>query len=222
MRATAQAPVIVVDTGNTLAGGPNGRSSELLVKAMTLIGYDALNAGKGELTASGQSLKVLQSPGAPALISSNATFSPQAQTSIKSYAVRSVSGISVGIIGITGRDTLGASDPEQALARIAPEVRRQALFVVVIADVDRREANKLAAKVPGIQAIVTAKGSVEAPANLGGTIVAAVPGDGGYVGWLDLALRADGEVASFSGGAKELVPEIAVDPDIAALRASLK
>jgi 2',3'-cyclic-nucleotide 2'-phosphodiesterase (5'-nucleotidase family) len=222
MRASAQAPVLVVDTGNTLTGGSDGQSNELLVKAMTLIGYDALNAGRGELLAGGQALQALQSPGAPAVVSSNAPFVPEAQGRIKPYAIRSVNGTSVGIIGITGRDTAGASDPGAAVARIAPEVRRQAGFVVVIADLDRREANKLAATVPGIQVIVTAKGSVEAPANVGGTVVAAVPGDGAYVGWLDLTVSKDGEVASFRGGAKELVPEIAVDPDTAALRASLR
>ena len=222
---TADPKALVVDTGGTLVGGDGtgAQGDELLVRAMAAMGYDALNAGQGELKAGSLALRQLADPKAPALIASASSGSRGTagqtagggQVAPKAYLIREVSGVRVGVVGVTSPGPA----PAEALAALLPEVRRQADVVVALADLEPDEVKALAAAGLDLDVILGARSvAIRDASRDGRAIVASAGPDGQYVGRLTLAVDAQGKVASFQGETVPLDDSVSADPDLARLR----
>ena len=219
-----------MDAGGTLTGGTgNGAvEDELLVRAMTAMRYDAFNAGQGELRAGPLALRQLAQSAAPPLISSTSKAPAgqpggAAQPTPKPYVIREVSGVRVGLVGVTSPDPAGSAgdaSPAEALRSLLPEVRRQADIVVALADLEPDEVKALAAAGLDLDAILGARSvSIREATREGRAIVASAGPDGQYVGRLTLTVDDKGRIASYQGEAVPLDDRVSSDPDISRLRA---
>jgi len=215
---------LLVDTGWALGGNDGAYdtwSDEYLVEGLAAMGYDALNAGVGELGAAAPVLQRLAGLGGPTLISSNAGLPTSSDGLICDLA-----GLRVGLIGVTspgatsgGPDATHVDPAVEALRAILPEVRRQADVIVVLADLEPAEIRELAEAELDVQVVLGGRYlQCQELTWFGQTAAVAVGGDGRYVGKLTLEVDSQGQVVGAENRIRVLGQSVPDDPEIAALR----
>ncbi len=213
-----------MDTGWALGGSDRAYtewSDGYLVEALAAMGYDALNAGVGELSAAEPLLQRLADLGGPTLITSCARV-PSSSDGL----ICDLGGLQVGLIGVTspdgvseGPDTTQLAPPVEALEAILPEVRRHADVIVVLADLWPWEIRELAEAALDVQVILGGRYlQCQELTWIGRTAVVAVGGDGRYVGKLTLEVDAQGQVVGAVNRIAVLGQSVSDDPDMLALR----
>ncbi|KPL19524.1 MAG: hypothetical protein AMJ92_02690 [candidate division Zixibacteria bacterium SM23_81] len=176
------APHLIVDIGNFAQGkgSTNELKAKYLAKAMALMGYDAINLAREEiLLGSGQILEMRDRERLP-LISSNLYKKNGNQLLVPPYVIKRVGsssflgfkrgGIKVAIIGLVdeirggpkgsqiSRDMIIAK-PEDVLQTTVERLRKRCDVVIIISDLDLRQATRVAQNVSGIDLFFFGKGA---------------------------------------------------------------
>ena len=195
--------VILVDAGGFFAGGePDEHSqgvqldktrTEINLKALELMGYDAVAVGDDEFNFGRDYLSAQIKKSKIAFLSCNLKMD-----GLKPYLIKKVSGLNVALIGLTNpqikakSDGLEAQDPYQALARTISEVKRnKADVVVVLSYLGEEEDTKLITQIDGVDAIICAKpqDAQEPSSKIAKGLLARASRQGRRLGKLDIELE---------------------------------
>lgn len=152
---------LLVDVGNITSGG---RSYELLkldyiLRGMAAMGYDAVNLGRNEVNLDRDTLlQKIQSSQLP-FVSCNVLDAQTGKPLAAPTLVKTVGGMRIGLTGVVqmeGSDIgpgLRVRPPDEALAAILPELKKQSDFVMVLAFAPSETLQNLATRFPEIRAI---------------------------------------------------------------------
>jgi 2',3'-cyclic-nucleotide 2'-phosphodiesterase (5'-nucleotidase family) len=182
-------PVLVVDSGNSLASDINAHGvvrpdvrvkDDWILKSFDQFKVDVINVAAPDLR---YVSTVLAKPagdiaGAPAaikrMISANITSEAGAANPLQPFLVRDVPPRKAGLkplriafVGLTAKGNTPPngskiSDPIEAARRVVPEARKQADVVVVLGYLTAEEAARLASTVAGIDAIIAGNSQSDA------------------------------------------------------------
>jgi 2',3'-cyclic-nucleotide 2'-phosphodiesterase (5'-nucleotidase family) len=221
-----EANVILLDAGNVFGGGgeEGRRKAEATIKAMELMGYDALNLGAGEFRFGRPFLeKQHESVGFP-FLSANLVAPDSGERPYAVYVVEEAGHLKVGVIGLVspkryrGRE-LAAQDPLSALQAILPEVEQKAHLVIVLAQMSRAEATELLRRVESVDVMVLTDGTgqTSAPLEVNGTLLVQCVHWGMAVGELQITGNTDGQVIDYQWSRGILDERFVDDPQIVEL-----
>lgn len=158
---------ILVDAGNTLGGSKLAEKfkGEGIVKIMNNIGYDALLAGKEELSYGYYQLLYLNQLSDFPILSAN--LAKEGKLILDPYTIIEVEGTKVGILGLTspmiksevGIEGLDFGDPIRIAQQYIPELKKKSDVVVALTNLGSNVYNeyntiKLAKKVPEFDLII--------------------------------------------------------------------
>jgi 2',3'-cyclic-nucleotide 2'-phosphodiesterase (5'-nucleotidase family) len=223
---------ILVDTGGTLVdgSGEGPKRNQLLVRAMSEMGYDVLNVGGSEVLAGPTALEQLAVLPRPQLVGGPAAAHPGTtegeNPTSKPYLVLERSGLRIGFVGVRSPDTSAGSSGDGSLASLADavrpmlsEVKGQADVIVVLADLDLSEVQALAGAGLDPQVVLGGRSAAPRPATReGSTIVASAGAAGENVGTLTLQVLDGGQVVAFRGETTPLDGSITADAEMTRLR----
>ena len=142
-------------------------TAELHLKAMELMGYDALNLGSPELNFGKEFLERTHSQVSFPYIASNLLYGGSRVPWTREDIIKEVGGIKVAILGILDPDDLKKIPrqddvkgyeiipPEAALDRLLPEVRGKADLVIVLSQLDEAKTRVLVEAARGIDVSVS-------------------------------------------------------------------
>jgi 5'-nucleotidase/UDP-sugar diphosphatase len=142
-------------------------AAELSLKAMALMGYDALNLAGPEFNFGKEFLEHARAYVMFPYIASNLLFEGSRPSWIREYIIQEVGGIKVAILGVLNPDGLAqlhnqeqvkdlqVIPPEAALNRLLPEVRGKADLVVLLSGLGSRETEALVKAVQGIDVAIS-------------------------------------------------------------------
>ena len=137
-------------------------TAELMLKAMELMKYDALNLGTSDFQFGNEFLERSRSRVSFPYIASNLLYQVSRLPWTSEYIIKEAGGIKVAILGILDPDDLAkylnkeqvkmlhAIPPETALKRLLPEVREKADLVILLSGLGTRETEALIKAVKGI------------------------------------------------------------------------
>ena len=194
---------ILVDAGGFFAAGELDEHSqdaqldkartEINLKALELMGYDAVAVGDDEFNFGRDYLSAQAKKSRIAFLSCNLKMD-----GLKPYLIKKVSGLNVALIGLTNPQVnaksagLEAGDPYQALARTISEVKRnKADVVVVLSYLGEEEDTKLITQIDGVDAIICAKpqDTQEPFSKIGKGLLVRASRQGRRLGKLDIELE---------------------------------
>lgn len=177
-----ECPHLIVDIGNFARGkGPtNEVKAKYLAKAMTLMGYDAINLAREEILLGSDKILEIRDRERLPLISSNLYRKNGDQLLVSPYLIKRIGassflgfqrgGIKVAIVGLAkeirkgpkgspiSRDVI-ISKPEEVLQTTVERLRKRCDLVIIISDLDLKEAIRLAQKVGGIDLFFFGQGA---------------------------------------------------------------
>lgn len=228
--------LLLLDAGDALVGGgPLGDATqgEAVVAAMSLMGYDAMALGPKELGLGLDTLRQRMDEAGFPFLSANALLGSSGELLAPPYRLVQVGAYRAAILGLTRSPDLPVEgirviDPQQALARYAPEVAALADLVILLTNLPFEKAQALASQVPGIDLVVAALPSrppsqaVRLPGTATVMVTAEQPAPrhtGRLVGRTTVMVLPDGSLARESWTAVPLDLFVADDPDMAALLA---
>lgn len=166
-------PVVGLDVGGLASGF--GQQAELkfhtMVEGQLKMGYDAIAFGTDDLAMPvGDLISVaVDMDGKPSpFVSANVSFSPDIPATSR---VIEAGGVKVGVTSVLGRkyqaeihaDGVEMTDPEKALAKIVPELKQKAGYLVLLAHATKDESIALAKRFPQFNVVVTSDGQPEPP-----------------------------------------------------------
>ncbi|ASV75664.1 putative cytochrome c-554 [Thermogutta terrifontis] len=170
-------PLVVMDVGGLIKGF--GKQTEVkfqvTVDALRVIGYEAINLGHNDLRLPAPLLLSVVAPVGQQqseFVSANvALFDFSADQWMSRYRVVEAGGKRVGITAVLGKSyqqeirnpDLAFMDPEEALAKIVPQLKSQADILVLLADAADEEAFTLVKKFPEFNVLATTDGPAEPP-----------------------------------------------------------
>jgi len=221
--------VLVVDAGSALGGGWTALKSggEVMVEAMNLMDYDAMALGRMDFALG---LPILQERAKdasfPFLAANIVTLA--GEPLFEAFTIFERDGVRVGILGLSESEVVriaGIEDQAKALdfidaaARYVPELRPQVDLLVVLSHVGLDEDKALAAAVPGIDIIIggNTRKLMQVPERVGNTLVVQQGYRGEWMGKLDAAFDAEGNIVDAKETLITLGPDYADDPEMAAL-----
>jgi 5'-nucleotidase/UDP-sugar diphosphatase len=143
--------------------------AELLLTAMELMGYDALNLGGPELFLGIEFLEHTRSHVSVSFpyIASNLLYSGSRLPWTREYVIKEVGGIRVAILGVLNPDGLAPPPiqeqakglevipPEAALNRLLPEVREKADLVILLSLFGAEKTRALVKAVKGVDVAIS-------------------------------------------------------------------
>jgi 5'-nucleotidase len=167
---------------------------------------------------------------------------PLLRDRVSAFSVIESQGVRIGVVGVTTPDTATSSspgpnlrftDPMEAAERAAFTLRRQGVgTVVLLSHLGLAADRRLAAEVEGVDAIIGGHSHLLLANGLAGAVgphplvvqgrgrdvrIGQVACHGRYLGRMDLDLGADGRVAAHGGAVREIGPDVAEDPAVAAV-----
>ena len=160
---------ILVDTGNTLGPDPILKPSQGLaqIQLMNRLGYQAMAIGEMELMYGPETLEEAVKFAEFPLLSANLFHKDSDKTVLKPYSIFKVSGVTIGVIGITdpdiplsayGFDQFELRDPQYILYTISSELKKQhhCDLVIILSNQGREKDLELASAVKDIDIILGA------------------------------------------------------------------
>jgi 2',3'-cyclic-nucleotide 2'-phosphodiesterase/3'-nucleotidase len=243
-------PTLLLDSGDSIQGSPIqalvfagriGTTADPIVRAMNLVGYDAMAIGNHEFDFGVDRLNASRRQASFPWLSAN-TLGPDGEPAFPPYAVREVAGVRVGILGLVTPAVahwespalvkgLRFGDTVEAARRWVPVLRgrERCSLVVVIAhesferdpktgaprpDSGENQAYALASGVDGIDLLLSGHGHlVVAPTLVGRTWVSQPGRWGNTLTRFDVTLERSGEAWTVAGIAGRNLPMRAVAPD---------
>ena len=219
--------MLVLDSGNTLFGKDPSNSSQgaVQIRAMNLMGYDALAIGENDLAVPATVLQERFQEARFAALSTN--LGPADSLPIQPYLLKQVDGHTAAILGATAPNAakrtqpgipLTVESPVQAISRTVAGLRGQADIIIVLSNLSVKENEAIATTVPGVDVIL---GSHDSGAKMGSRAVAGPEGQvvlavtyrlGQFLGMLTVHFDAAGHVVNFSGQDLALLEKYANDP----------
>mgnify|MGYP001577899936 FL=1 len=183
------------------------------LKAMDLIGYDAMNAGESDIILGEKFLleksRNLKFP----IISSNIVHKSTNQPYFKPYVIKTMkNGLKVGIIGVTNEryvinsKNLEVISNKEIVSKYVEELRYQVDLVVVLGHIGLPYSEDLAGAVDGIDVILSGHWDTETqePTKVGKTIIMPSVSHSRKVGRLDLEIESEGLVSSYEWQSAQL------------------
>ncbi|GIO31395.1 putative metallophosphoesterase YunD [Paenibacillus albilobatus] len=208
-------PLLLVDVGDHVdrsAVETEGTMGGVNVDLLNLTGYDAITIGNNEgLTLTPEDLAKVYADLQAQVVCCNmleeATGEPPSW--MKTHAIIDKGGAKIGITGATAPfsafyDLLGlkALDPETAIRREVELLRPQSDIVILLSHLGLATDQRLAERIPGIDAILGGHTHhlLEKPLLIGHTAVCAAGKFGDYIGKIRMDLQPDGGYRMTEGG----------------------
>ena len=250
-------PILLLDSGDTIEGSPtqalvfSGRlpgvdGSDPIIRAMNLVGYDAMAVGNHEFDFGLDRLNASRKQARFPFLSAN-TFGPDGEPAFAPYAVLEAGGVRVGVLGLVTPHVgnwespallggLRFGDSVEAARRWVPVLRgrERCALVVVIAhegferdprtgkerrDSGENQAYAVATQVPGIDLLLSGHAHVIVPPTRVGSTWVSQPGR-----WGNTLTRFDVTLEGSSGawtvaairGRNLPMKRVVPDPDVVA------
>jgi hypothetical protein len=217
MRA-AHKNVILVDAGDAFQGrtDEHKRKSEVILRSMGVMGYDAYCLGESELSFGTDFLLEAAREEKLPLVCANLVYSKTGKTVGAPYVMKKYGKVNVAIVGLlddvlvlpkaqADYDSLVILGAMETAQELIPSLRKKADVVVVLAHMGFAKSSKLANKVPGIDVMVIGHNpgiSMEAREE-GSTLVMMGGTRGQYVGALVINVSPEQGIVSHDS---KLVP----------------
>ena len=176
------------------------------LKAMDMMGYDAMNVGESDLILGEKFLKEKSQSLKFPLISSNIVYKSKNELFFKPYIIKTMrNGLRVGIIGVTNEryvinsKNLDAAPNKEMVARSVEAIRGHVDLIIVLGHIGIPYSTDLANAVSGIDVILSGHWDSETqePAKIGNTIIMPTGYHARKVGRLDLKIESGGGVSSY-------------------------
>ncbi|HET90323.1 MAG TPA: bifunctional metallophosphatase/5'-nucleotidase [Chloroflexi bacterium] len=218
--------MILLDVGDVFGGsGEEGRrKAEVTIAAMELMSYDALNLGEGEFLFGRSFLEEQRERVSFPFLSANLVAPDSGEHPYAAYVVEEAGHLKVGIIGLVSPELyrgheLVAQDPAATLRTLLPEVKEEAHFVVVLAQMGYAEAVELIRIIEGISVMVIgdAGESATEPVEINGALLVQCTHWGMAVGELQVTGNTDGQVIDYQWRSGVLDEQITDDPQMVEL-----
>ncbi len=157
--------VLLLDCGAVFTGQKD--TAELLLKAMELMGYDALNLGGPEFYFGKEFLEHTRPRVSFPYIASNLLSGGSRLPWTREYIIKEVGGIKIAILGVINPNDLTqlphqdrvkelqVIPPETALTGLLPEVREKADLVILLSRFDVKETIALVKATKGIDVAIS-------------------------------------------------------------------
>jgi len=226
--------LLILDAGNSLYGQPlaNKTQGRVIVEAMNAMGYQAMALGDRDLMLGISALTERMKQARFAFLSANLVWANSGQPVAKPYAIVTVNGRKIGLIGLTHpgalttldsslankpvASTLRINDPVATAREYLLKVQKETNVVLLLTNLGIELDQKLAQEVPGITAIIGGRSRVvlQPPARVPetGTVIVQAGFDGEFLGILRLEIDERGKVTAYEGKVLPLGPEYADDP----------
>ncbi len=181
-------PVVALDVGGLVHGF--GRQAELkfqtAIEGKRKMGYDAVALGFDELRLpTGELIAAGVADDKPSLfVDANVGLIGLDQLYTAKMRIIEAGGRKIGVTGILGKtyrkevnnNEIETVDAEAALAKIVPELKAKADFLVLLAHATRDESIALGKKFPAFDVVVCSDGAPEPPRDLDGLPPEVIPG----------------------------------------------
>ena len=235
IRAEPERTVLVLDAGNTIYGQALAVQSkgQVIVESMSAMGYDAMTVGESDLRL-GLDLLLQRAEEADFFfLSCNLVDPANQQPFFDPFVLLERDGVRIGILGVTHPEAatvaivseqVAVIDPIDAVREYLPAVREISDVVIVLSHLGVDEDRSLARVFPGIDIIVggRSRSLLTEPEVEGSTVIVQAGFDGEWLGRLDVTLDPTGHIRDPRVQIIPLDPEIADDPELAALVASYR
>jgi 2',3'-cyclic-nucleotide 2'-phosphodiesterase (5'-nucleotidase family) len=239
-------PHLIVDTGNFARGRSdvNLLKAEYLAKAMSLMGYDAINLGREEISLGSQQILDLRDKERLPLVSSSIYRPENKKNLLSPYVIKRIGsssflgfeygGVKLAIVGLANEVTrdpmgrlvpkeLGLTDPKEALTATVKKLRDHCDLVVVLSDLNLLEATRLAQQVEGIDLFFIGQGAqAKYVERVDKTIFALPAAKGDVLGDIELTLDDHNKITSHQVEWTLLDDKVADDPEAGQLVADYK
>lgn len=203
------------------------KKARLMVQAMGQMGYDAYNLGVRELAYGQDFIKAQTDQWRVPLLCANLIRAKDGKPFATPYIIKDLGGVRVAVLGLMSGlfnahkykpedEELLVQDPVEVASQLVPRLRGQADIVVVLGHIIMEEAEQLAERVPGIQAIILAwaMGIIDPPVEIKETLILSAGTKGSHLGELFLHLNWDKRVISHHSRITPLGRKISDDPEI--------
>ncbi len=214
-RARQQQPSLLLAAGDMIQGNAwaNLFKGQSVIDVMNAMKFDAMVVGNHEFNFGTEALQARIAQANFPILGANVEGLP----SLKPYVVKELNGVKIGIIGVVTQDSVNTdpkniaglkfTNPENAIRKYLPELRRQADIIVVLSHCGYPVDRELAAAVPGIDVIVGGHTHTKLlhPEEVGHTIIVQAWEHAKDLGILDLEV-ADGKIVKFQGSLEEISP----------------
>ncbi len=176
------------------------------LKAMDMMGYDAMNVGESDLILGEKFLQEKSRNLKFPLISSNIAYKSKNELFFKPYIIKTMkNGLRVGIIGVTNEryiinsKNLDVTSNREMVTRSVQAIRSHVDLVIVLGHIGVPYSMDLANAVSGIDVILSGHWDTETqePAKVGNTIIMPSGYHARKVGRLDLEIESEGGVSSY-------------------------
>lgn len=225
--------MLLLDAGSTLTGQKVAIEShgQVIIEAMNALGYDAMVVGRLELDQGLENLQVRAKEAQFPLLSCNIAAKDTGKLLFAPYTVIKRNGARFGILGVSESDVMTAPgadavikllDSSESVRKYLPGLRKQSDVVIVVSRLGLDGNKLLAGAVQGIDVIVNggSKELLNQPETVGGTVIVSAGYDGEWLGRLDATVESPGKTIDAQVQIVTLGPEIADDPELAALVAT--
>jgi 2',3'-cyclic-nucleotide 2'-phosphodiesterase (5'-nucleotidase family) len=155
--------MLLLDSGGYFGLSDVDRKGPVVLKLMSLMGYDAWGVGDQELYRGLDRFTPFLG-GSHGRVLSASIKTRSGEPAFTPYRIFTVDSVQVAVTGIVGPDTFAyfpkeAVDfsydpPEEALARVLPALRESADYVIVLSQMGVKADEAIAAKLPGIDLII--------------------------------------------------------------------
>ncbi len=229
-RSSTQDAVLLLDAGSALTGQKLAILSQgqVVIEAMNALGYDAMTVGRLDLDQGLENLQTRAKEARFPLLSCNIAGKDSDKLLFAPYTIIKRNGIRFGILGVSETDVITAPgadavialfDASESVRKYLPELRRQSDVVILLSRLGL-EANKLlAGTIEGIDVIVNggSRELLSQPETVGGTVIVSAGYEGQWLGRLDAIVEGPGKTVNAQVEITTLDPEVADDPELAAL-----
>ncbi|MDH7500431.1 MAG: hypothetical protein QHH30_08605 [candidate division NC10 bacterium] len=203
------------------------KKARLMVQAMAQMGYDAYNLGLRELAYGQDFIKTQTDQWKVPLLCANLIRAKDGKPFATPYLIKDLGGVRLAVLGLMSGlfnahkyrpedEELLVQDPVEAASQLVPRLANQAEVVVVLGHLTMEEAEALADRVPGIQAIILAwaMGIIDPPVQIKKTLILSAGTKGSHLGELYLHLNWEKRVISHYSRITPLARGIPEDPGI--------
>ncbi|UCF79656.1 MAG: hypothetical protein JSW03_05295 [Candidatus Eiseniibacteriota bacterium] len=209
---------MLVDAGDAYQGRTEEqkRKSEVILRSMGLMGYDAFCVGESELSFGTEFLLDAAREEKLPLVCANLVYNKSGKTLVQPYVIKKFGKVKVAVIGLLDDvlvlpkaqaeyDSLVILGAIETAQQLVPQVRKKADVVVVLSHMGFAKSSKLATDVPDIDVIVTGHNpGVSMEARKEGDALVMMSGTRGqYVGCLVLNVSPEAGIGSHDS---KLVP----------------